>query len=270
MRVVGYSRRLGRTGSASPFASVARRPSDACRPHQPSSPTHTHRCGARSARVLARRPTMPVAASPSYPPTRIGGDRAARVRKRPTDACGCISRRHPPTRIAAGHGPPASRRRPTMRVAASTVRTHPHASLGGHRPPAACVTGCRASRDTARMPLEEYWRKRDFGKTPEPAGERGAAGRAPSSATKRRFVVQRHRATRLHYDFRLEVDGVLVSWAVPKGPTLDHTIRRMAVHVEDHPHGVLRLRGHDPGQAVRRRRRDRVGLGHLGAGGRDP
>jgi bifunctional non-homologous end joining protein LigD len=83
------------------------------------------------------------------------------------------------------------------------------------------------------MPLEEYWRKRDFGKTPEPAGEHGTAG--AGVAAKRRFVVQRHRATRLHYDFRLEVEGVLVSWAVPKGPTLDPSIRRMAVHVEDHP-----------------------------------
>src|SRR3954465_3490034 len=81
------------------------------------------------------------------------------------------------------------------------------------------------------MPLEEYRRKRDFGKTPEPAPvpTTAAAGRSG------RFVIQRHRATRLHYDFRFEIDGVLVSWAVPKGPTLDPSARHMAVHVEDHP-----------------------------------
>ena len=83
------------------------------------------------------------------------------------------------------------------------------------------------------MPLEEYRRKRDFAKTPEPAP-------AALAGTTGRFVVQRHRATRLHYDFRLEIEGVLVSWAVPKGPTMDPGIRRMAVHVE------RRALGHRP------------------------
>lgn len=84
------------------------------------------------------------------------------------------------------------------------------------------------------MTLETYRRKRRFDRTPEPDG--GAVGRSPSLKLDHgRFVVQRHRATRLHYDLRLELRGVLVSWAVPRGPSLDRQDRRRAIHVEDHP-----------------------------------
>src|SRR5687768_6584026 len=90
------------------------------------------------------------------------------------------------------------------------------------------------------MKLSEYNRKRDFKKTAEPKGK------VKKSGKELHFVVQKHDASRLHFDWRLEIDGVLVSWAVPKGPSADTSVKRLAMHVEDHPMDYIDFEGTIP------------------------
>ncbi|MBC3464857.1 DNA ligase D [Pseudomonas sp. RW10S2] len=98
-------------------------------------------------------------------------------------------------------------------------------------------------------PLQEYHRKRDFNATSEPLGKHAK----PRSAHALQYCIQKHDASHLHYDLRLELDGTLKSWAIPKGPSLDPKVRRLAVHVEDHPLDYANFEGHIPD-------------GHYGAG----
>ena len=129
----------------------------------------------------------------------------------------------------------------------TAARSEPRAARSAGKAARAAAKPPPSSR--GQEPLGRYNAKRDFGATPEPAGK--VRHRQAKQALA--FVIQKHWASRLHYDFRLELDGVMVSWAVPKGPSYDPAVKQMAIHVEDHPVSYNEFEGDIP-------------KGHYGAG----
>ncbi len=176
---------------------------------------------ATSRKKIAGRPRAAGAGSSRGKPAKRGAKEGARKSARPAAKAPAGNAAGSPRKAAA----PARKAAPTARKPPASSR-----KAAGARKTAEARSP--ASRRTARGSLAEYDRKRDFMVTAEPAGEVKATKRRRHAL---RFVIQKHAASHLHFDLRLECDGVMKSWAVPKGPSLDPRVRRLAMQVEDHP-----------------------------------